>query len=231
MGDVGEFWRDVGPSMKEDSQQRRARNREWSAAFLEENGIRFESKNLDAHLIVTHAGRTADFWPGTGLYAIREGGRFGTVPQGIRRKGRGVRNLLRQLRALEAKPMAQPAIPPPAETKMGDVVSAALVSVLDRPGDQPAALLVMDKEGNLLIVFQYSDPDRKPNALVFNPLQSRVRPRRVGDPYWYRFQNRAGELVVEGRVGDGYDVAFSMRTLQPDIPVESPPFQIRMPAA
>jgi hypothetical protein len=62
--------------------EKTARNREWSAAYLRRLGIKFEEKNKGAHLIVSHAAKIVDFWPGTGLWIFRNGSR-----------GRGVRNL------------------------------------------------------------------------------------------------------------------------------------------
>lgn len=83
MGDMGDDFR----AMRKASQDKRARNREYSAKALTGAGIRYESKNGGAHLIVRHEGRTADFWPGTGKYSIRGG-----------KQGRGVFNLIRALR-------------------------------------------------------------------------------------------------------------------------------------
>jgi hypothetical protein len=66
--DLGETFR----AMKEHSQQKRARNRESSAAVLTRNGLQFESKNNGSHLIVTMPdGSKVDFWPGTGLWHTR----------------------------------------------------------------------------------------------------------------------------------------------------------------
>jgi hypothetical protein len=80
-------WHGFGEEMKQASVERRAGNRENSAAILVEREIAFDSKNDGAHLIVRHNGKTADFWPGTGKYSLR-----GT---GVYR--RGVFNLLRDL--------------------------------------------------------------------------------------------------------------------------------------
>jgi hypothetical protein len=86
MGDMGDFWRDVKPAMKERSQQKRAGNREQSARSLTDAGIQFLSRNAGAHLIVIGAnGHTYDFWPGTGLWRMR----------GSTRDHRGVRSLIR----------------------------------------------------------------------------------------------------------------------------------------
>ena len=68
-----------------ESQARRADNREKSAAILTERGVQFESKNMGAHLIVSHGEHVVDFWPGTGKYIQRGGAR----------QGRGVFNLLK----------------------------------------------------------------------------------------------------------------------------------------
>ena len=73
-----------------ESSARRARHRESSPEVLRRAGISFKSMNAGAHLIVTHNGRTVDFWPGTGLWRTRphDG-----------REHRGVRNLIDHLRA------------------------------------------------------------------------------------------------------------------------------------
>lgn len=86
MGDMGDYWHDVRPAMVKESQQRRASNRERSAALLQFNGIPFESKNGGAHLIVYSQKATYDFWPGTGLWQER----------GSTATGRGVRSLVKR---------------------------------------------------------------------------------------------------------------------------------------
>ncbi|CUJ58834.1 Uncharacterised protein [Achromobacter xylosoxidans] len=86
MGDMGDFWADVKPALKERSRQKRADNREQSARMLSEAGIQFQSKNEGAHLIVAgYKGHVYDFWPGTGLWRMR----------GSSRDHRGVRSLIR----------------------------------------------------------------------------------------------------------------------------------------
>lgn len=83
MGDdytMGEFWRDVN----EARQEKRASNREDSAAMLTEAGIKFQAKNMGAHLIVSALGHTFEFWPGTGLWMER----------GKTRRQYGVRRLI-----------------------------------------------------------------------------------------------------------------------------------------
>lgn len=88
---MGEFWGDVGPGMRADSKAKRASNREWSAAHLTEKGIKFDSRNDGAHLIVRHNGKRADFWPGTGKWIIQ------AIPGKEPQHGRGVRGLVARL--------------------------------------------------------------------------------------------------------------------------------------
>lgn len=78
--DMGDFWRDVRAAR----QQKRAENRVDSAAMLLAAGLKFETKNLGAHLIVRALGLTVDFWPGTGLWIVRN----------PKREGRGVQRLI-----------------------------------------------------------------------------------------------------------------------------------------
>jgi hypothetical protein len=78
--------RAVEVGWSQESAERRAGNRDSSAAVLAERGITFESKNSGVHLIVTHGEKVADFWPGTGKYIVRGG-----------RQGRGVFNLLKAI--------------------------------------------------------------------------------------------------------------------------------------
>ena len=79
---------------KEASKQRRASNRGQSAKLLTDHGVQFESKNLGSHLIVTHNGKTVDFWPGTGKW----------IERGIVKHHRGVFKLLTRLGVKPKKP-------------------------------------------------------------------------------------------------------------------------------
>lgn len=72
-----------------ESSERRARHRQSSPEMLRAAGIAFTTKNAGAHLIVTHNGRTVDFWPGTGLWHLR--------PHDGRER-RGVRELIKHMR-------------------------------------------------------------------------------------------------------------------------------------
>jgi len=87
MGDMGDYWRDVKPAMKEDSRRKRASNRNSSAANLAAAGIQFESKNGGSHLVASAADLVVDFWPGTGLWIVR----------GTGERRRGVRHLIKRL--------------------------------------------------------------------------------------------------------------------------------------
>ena len=79
MGDMGDYWRDVGPV----HQKRRAHNRNDGRAALDAAGIRYQVRNDGAHLIVESR---VDFWPGTGRWRFRTG-----------EKGWGVQPLLHAL--------------------------------------------------------------------------------------------------------------------------------------
>lgn len=56
--------------------------------MLTRNGIEFEEKNGGVHLVVTHKGKVADFWPTTGRFCVRGTGQY----------KRGVRLLIRIMR-------------------------------------------------------------------------------------------------------------------------------------
>ena len=86
MGDVGDDYR----ALKEKGQRRRASNRETSPEVLKENGVKFESKNLGAHLIVEAKTGKIDFWPGTGKWIARNG-----------RRGAGVFPLIKYIKEQE----------------------------------------------------------------------------------------------------------------------------------
>ena len=79
--DVSAMWREHRAA----SQEKRASNRDRSAALLQEAGIQFVSKNGGAHLIVAER---YDFWPGTGLWMAR----------GDKSKSRGVKRLIQRIK-------------------------------------------------------------------------------------------------------------------------------------
>jgi hypothetical protein len=85
---MGDTYLDL-EAMRKRSKEKRAHNRENSALLLQERGIQFESKNGGAHLIVTHNGKTVDFWPGTGKFVFRRSTKH----------GRGVKTLISALGA------------------------------------------------------------------------------------------------------------------------------------
>jgi len=58
-------------SRRQASVVKRAGNRDNSAAILSHAGIKFDSRNGGAHLVVYHNGFTFDFWPGTGKWCQR----------------------------------------------------------------------------------------------------------------------------------------------------------------
>ena len=80
--------------MKEAGMEKRRQNTITSTATLRSQGFAFEVKNGGAHIIIGTYGKTYkekidfDFWPSTGLFINRTTGK----------KGRGVFNLIRELR-------------------------------------------------------------------------------------------------------------------------------------
>ncbi|MCK2149482.1 hypothetical protein MYE70_10430 [Marinobacter alexandrii] len=73
MGDMGEVFNE----MKRQKKERRASNTEKSTQLLIEKGVKFESKNSGAHLVVQGKdGRLIDFWPSTGKFRPRGDKRF-----------------------------------------------------------------------------------------------------------------------------------------------------------
>ena len=84
--DMAEYYREQA----EESKIRRRSNRENSAEILRSKGIRFQSRNIGAHLIVEYGGETVDFWPGTGKWIRRNRNHF---PD----QGRGVFGMLKAL--------------------------------------------------------------------------------------------------------------------------------------
>lgn len=81
----------VWRAMRQRSAEKRAENREQSARILERAGVKYVARNLGAHLTVTHAGKTVDFWPGTGKWIDR------FQLSGMSSSGRGVFKLLKYL--------------------------------------------------------------------------------------------------------------------------------------
>lgn len=90
MGDMG----DIFNAMREEGKKNRERNRDFSPTLLDESGIKYDSSNGDAHLIVYVKGKPAiDFWPGTGLFIVRKN----------KKRKRGVRTLIAVVREMEAQ--------------------------------------------------------------------------------------------------------------------------------
>lgn len=86
-----EMWR----IHKEQSQQKRASNREYSADALAKAGIGFARHNGGAHLVVeAKPGHMIDFWPGTGKWMARRDNK----PR------RGLQPLLNYIRRVKEQP-------------------------------------------------------------------------------------------------------------------------------
>ena len=82
MGDVGVDFRAYQAWRKE----KKKSNAEWSLAKLDECGISYQTKNY-THYIITHGGKTLDYYPSTGLWWDRAN----------KRQRRGIRQLLNYL--------------------------------------------------------------------------------------------------------------------------------------
>lgn len=78
---------EIFSALREAGREKRASNRKTTPEVLRAHGVAFTSHNEGAHLIVTHGGKTADLWPGTGKYNVR----------GSPHYRRGVFRLLRDL--------------------------------------------------------------------------------------------------------------------------------------
>jgi len=68
-------------TLRDESMQKRAHNRESSPQVLERYKVGYERHNGGAHLIVRRGGMVVDFWPGTGKWIAR--GEGGTAGRGV----------------------------------------------------------------------------------------------------------------------------------------------------
>lgn len=82
MGDVGEDFRAYRAWRRE----KKKSNAERSLAKLDEYGISYQTKNY-THYIITHNGKTLDYYPSTGLWWDRAN----------KKRHRGIRQLLNHL--------------------------------------------------------------------------------------------------------------------------------------
>lgn len=91
MGDMGEYWKDVKPALKERSRAKRAANRKQGESELFLRRVPFLKKNEGAHLIVYPGDvhKRTDYWPGTGLWRSYFGNK----------EGRGLQSLLKHIGA------------------------------------------------------------------------------------------------------------------------------------
>lgn len=67
MGEMGELYR----AMKEDSRERKERNRVNALKVLGEENIKYESKNDGVHFVVDGPHGLIDYWPTTGKWVER----------------------------------------------------------------------------------------------------------------------------------------------------------------
>lgn len=86
MSEMGEFWRDMAPIKKKQSEEKKLNNYNSSKKQLESNNVSFIEKD-NGHFIILNKSQkpTHDFWATTGLIIERK----------TNRRSRGIRNLLR----------------------------------------------------------------------------------------------------------------------------------------
>lgn len=84
MGDMGDFWGDTKEARKEESRKRKDRNHAHAIDQLAKNGVSSKSKD-GVHYVVDSR---FDYWPSTGLFINRK----------TKKRGRGIKNLLRALK-------------------------------------------------------------------------------------------------------------------------------------
>lgn len=94
--------------LREESKLKRASNRIHGLQRLQEEGIGIESiNNNGSHIVVKHNGLTIDYWPGTGLFIVRNDG-------GLQR--RGIRNLVKLVNRHKPPPAPpEPRTPEPPQ--------------------------------------------------------------------------------------------------------------------
>ena len=78
MGDMAEMYRAIDDEIK----RRRANSLAENTARLQELGLAFKSHNSGYHVVITHNGKTVDFWPSTEKWRDRSNNRI----QGTMRK-------------------------------------------------------------------------------------------------------------------------------------------------
>lgn len=93
----GDLWSALKERKEELAQYRRDLRKEAEAA-LKSAGIQHRTTNQYAHVIITHCGRTYDFWPGPGTWKSRS-----VQAQGGASTGRGLQSLLKYLNQLSEK--------------------------------------------------------------------------------------------------------------------------------
>lgn len=72
--------------MRRKTRDARTATRDFAANELRKHGIEFKSMHLGSLLIIEHNQKVVDYWPGTGRWSNRAGG-----------KGFGIRNLISHL--------------------------------------------------------------------------------------------------------------------------------------
>ena len=87
MDNDGSFWKDYREMMTEQSRKKKADNRKHAEPMLLNAGITIK-KHTEFHWLISNNDVFFDYWPSTGKFIARSGGK----------KGRGVSNLIKQLK-------------------------------------------------------------------------------------------------------------------------------------
>jgi len=90
----GDVWSALRERREDSAIARRAIRKEAEAA-LKAAGIKHRTTNQYAHVIITHCGRTYDYWPGPGTWKSRS-----IQAQSRASTGRGLQSLLKYLNQL-----------------------------------------------------------------------------------------------------------------------------------
>ena len=85
MSDLSETYK----AMREHSQEKRAKNREFAINYLLDNDVDFGTRNGGVHLMVEcGVSGIIDFWPGTGKWIERGG-----------KTGRGIKTMVKYIKS------------------------------------------------------------------------------------------------------------------------------------
>lgn len=88
MGDMGDYWRDVKPILKEKRQKHVANSGKGIPARLLNEGLTFEVYEATKQFAIHAPGETVDYWATTGTWIFRKS----------KKRGRGIGSLLTEIK-------------------------------------------------------------------------------------------------------------------------------------